>query len=265
MSDFLLDLIARSRNLTRVVEPMRQSIFAPPVGTNAIPEIVEESLVAQAPPAPQDRRAPPEDHPAGSGPDPVSEQVGETRKFSEAPPTIVLHERIEPAEKRQLPAEPAPQARDKTPVATALTREAEPILSPTDSIRSDPPQTVNRVERIEHTIHENTVEFHSELIETRVIEKQAASLPRPPAPPPQVPPPLPGEPTLLIPAVPAQQPLAVEREIPETASAPVHVSIGRVEIRAVFPPAQTPSRPKPSESAVTSLEDYLSQGNRRRK
>jgi hypothetical protein len=42
-----------------------------------------------------------------------------------------------------------------------------------------------------------------------------------------------------------------------TASPTINVTIGRVEVRAVPPPAQHRAKPKPS--SVLSLEDYLRQ------
>jgi hypothetical protein len=73
----------------------------------------------------------------------------------------------------------------------------------------------------------------------------------------------PAEPPLLLPAHRAAPAPGVPEQLPIAAGAPpapptVRVTIGRVEVRAVFP-APEPSRPAPSPPPRLTLAEYLKQ------
>jgi hypothetical protein len=61
----------------------------------------------------------------------------------------------------------------------------------------------------------------------------------------------------VVPAIRSLPPIAPLPPAAATAPPTINVTIGRVEIRAVSPPAQQRAKPKPA--TVLSLEDYLRQ------
>ena len=61
----------------------------------------------------------------------------------------------------------------------------------------------------------------------------------------------------VVPTIRSLPPIAPLPPAAATAAPTINVTIGRVEIRAVPPPAQQRAKPKPA--TVLSLEDYLRQ------
>lgn len=60
----------------------------------------------------------------------------------------------------------------------------------------------------------------------------------------------------------AAEPKVTQRSAPEGGSAPVHVQIGRIEVRAVAPPLPSRPAPRPRPRPGISLSDYLAQHKR---
>jgi hypothetical protein len=231
VSDYLTDLVARTLHLEPMVRPVLPSLFQP--GPSA--SFVETESVRPAP----ERRESVMEAPASI------RQTGERpelRENVEAPVRVVRERHIETSEIRERElASPAPPL---------------PVR-----------ETVTRQESLEKRIESSVIERHTrELREITVrtetppgapVKREAVAAQSPAAP-------------LSMPAPqarpnPIQRPLAGRRsEEQRDAEQPaVSVTIGRVEVRAVFPtPAAAPPRTKSPAKPVMPLDEYL-KGNRR--
>jgi hypothetical protein len=267
MMDFLTALLDRTLDRAPVLERRRPSLFEPSGGIGPSPAPLEEFVeeVEAAAPAqplrPEIANAAPSSQPVaavGETPPPVARAApspptaappalerpapGETSRFREAPPQsapAVTVKRIETTERIiERETEIVRLVKDGAPLAGTQQERARP--------RGAPP------------IEPRPVRTKHDIVETRTGRREP-SLKPPDAPalvrPAKAAPPAP---VLAAPARPAMRPLqpAPAREQEHRSAEPaIHVTIGRVEIRAVPPPpgaaAAKPATPK------LKLEDYL--------
>lgn len=145
---------------------------------------------------------------------------------------------------------------DQQPIPTPEPGEVEDVVA-----RAELAALTTRLERLKR---DAPIEAHGPIrqIESSsqiVLERTAPVHPGGPSPEPttrsEINRPKPLQP--LVKVVPVPMPDQTDHEPP---AAPIQVSIGRVEVRAVSPPT-TPAR-KPSSGPTLSLEDYLRQRNR---
>jgi hypothetical protein len=262
MTDFLADLLERSRGQVSGLVPRIPSVFEPPRGGTSWPAGTDTvRMPADAPAAAG--RVPSEGVPQpspGAGP---SRRAGPSRQAAARPRSRIpapSPEAVPPGSLR-IPArtgpraagEPAlPQAGPLVPHATAGTRPAGPAAH-----RPRPPATVSgggdqRVPR---------PEIEQDMAERRgpgALGPPAATVGEP------LPPPRRGLLTTPRPGAFAGSP-AFPGPAGDPAPPPeptVHVTIGRVEIRAVTAPAP-PARPAPAARAM-GLDEYLAERNQRR-
>jgi hypothetical protein len=246
MSDFLSQLAERALARPPLVRPRLQSIYEPPVAS-VLPNPLEEHVELPAVPPrviefAHERTLQSRDEKAGAKQaseesDRKSDESESAGKIKTAEPKTPQH-RTARKDDRQLERVPAARARQPaTPSEDAKAPSAESdleIQTPARQKESVQPQTFShesksRVEK--QPVHPIAVTVRPA---QRSRDEQAVpTLPLTPAP----------------------------REGPPRASAPaVHVTIGRVEVRAIMPGVAAPE-PAPSSTPRLSLEDYLKQRN----
>jgi len=262
MSDFLLRLAARSLSHISNVQPRLGSRFESPRASQAVTVAdieVEELLEPQAPAVPISAATPPAREPPIEPLRPLSSPAGEASRQPSAEPNVVV------------PAAPIANIRHVTqapipaPAATALTRLPDP--PPASNSISPPPHSRELNRDTRHLQPARRASLRTEIHELGIVsqlpaaDKYAAGhLPHKSSIEPIA---QQAEPKAV--AIVAQPhvslPRAPSSSLPagDLAPAPaptVHVTIGRIEVRAVTSPAPAPSRPA-SKPAVTSLEEYL--------
>lgn len=90
----------------------------------------------------------------------------------------------------------------------------------------------------------------------RVVEQKSSTPSIHPPPPPQAPR------STVLPRIAEPRVIPPPREDPRSAPPAIHVTIGRVEVRATAPAAPpVPQKSKPSRAPKLSLDDYLRQRN----
>jgi hypothetical protein len=269
MSGFFESLAARARGEAPAVRPRLPGIFESSAAegfeqTEVFVEAARPDAAAPvqaAPPAVAEVRhywEPPE-RPSAA---PVPGQAAEPAQPAAPPPRGVAPEdAAEPSRPvpTALPPQPAP-ARDATPPPAPATVQATQDRGRHD----DTPPAPVRPASVQRPRDDLTVR-------TVPVTARAASMPPNLAPPPaDLPPPgLTSPPARsgareIVPQVararPAPpQPVAAPRQEETT----VHVSIGRIEVRAVQPPPEARPR-EPAKSAVMSLDEYLRSRRERR-
>ncbi|MGC9969991.1 MAG: hypothetical protein ABSE56_05320 [Bryobacteraceae bacterium] len=233
MSDYLSGVVARAWHLEPAVRPVIPSMFESPAAGG----LVEAEVVTEAPSLRAASRQP------------MSAERDEHRSVENAAPEV------------------SPASIQEVRVEHETVRELR-----VEGARSDSPGPEIRREIVEHATHSVTERLTRELRETELREL-VIEAPAPPGAPvpresretagmatpaaPRTPAPAPGH-------VPATRPASLpRREEPVEQEAAVQVTIGRVEVRAVFPPAPPAAPPKPRPAPVMPLEEYLKQGNRR--
>jgi hypothetical protein len=140
---------------------------------------------------------------------------------------------------------PAPPLATETNVGRALARPdgLKPVLHDVDG---EPPRLIEREERVE-----NVAAAPASSPEVRVeIERAAPQASTPSVPPPQ--PPLRVQTTRHTTRTIAHQ---LEHEHDDDPA--IHITIGRIDVRAVAPPAPSRPAPTPKRNAPLTLEDYL--------
>lgn len=250
MSDFFTTLAARVRPVAPPIEPRRASLFASSGRESAAPE----SSAERDPPAPTVR-----DH---NHPQALISPISPVRPNTPVGPAG-------PAASPAVVAEPAPRPAPAAPRIEPSSAGIPPPENARDERRDPapaaPPAAQNPTPPV---IFAPTREVHTERIVTeRILVKEVAPAAAP-AELPSSPPPTPrADPLLAAPLVRLLEPAATAK--PEDpahrdalSDAPViRVSIGRVEVRAVVPPAlpaASPALPR-KPNPVISLDDYLKQ------
>jgi hypothetical protein len=267
---FLGDLIERALGETTGIAPRRASRFepdaeapqpavtesaeaAPARGREVIPPPLTPEASSEFPsrlePIIVERRMPP----AESVPSPNWPKVTVAEKAGEPSPAAAPPPSSEPSGERAAP-------RSEPPAAAAPPSRLAPLPVPTAELRTE---TVVR-EKTEVRVESRTIERRLESL-VRQIERAeemrttvlVPSEDRPAIPPAAPQPPLPR--SVVVPAVTTKsaplKPVLLEPSGPAPAAPVVHVTIGRVEVRAAAPaPAQR--KPRPSEPRL-DLEAYL--------
>lgn len=265
---FLGQLLQRALGETPGIAPRRASRFEPDAGAPE-PAIVESVETAPTPailpltPAPQAPAEPP--------------GRIETRLMERAvePPEPGPHPPRPAAIATDRPAEPQPvrraPAREPHPEPLAPRREPAPAVAPQQSrVAPAPPPPIERHtetivrETAETRVESRTIERRLESL-VRQIERTeefrttlltpAGPLPAPAAAPPHGPAPR----TVIVPAETTRsaprQPVLLEAPPGVPVAPAVHVTIGRVEVRAAAQPSAH-QKPRPREPRL-NLEDYL--------
>ncbi len=277
MSDYLGNLAARSLGLAAVLRPRHLSRFEPPPEarpSDAFFAVREEEVISPWPqPAeptegPVSPLAPPaREHsqearrPATDRPDLVA--VPPSPRPSPAPPGG-LPERP-PAAEEQPPSRAAPQApapsglfADQPPPTPVPHPAPAPSLAAGRESATAPPIDREQPRRLPHGPAASSVED-----KPLALPKQPATLPlplsEPSSPPERTPAPavLVAAPTTVTPALRFQPsaPVAAPPAVSPEPAPVIRVTIGRIEVRAVPPPA--PSAPKVTPPPRLSLEEYL--------
>lgn len=246
MSDYLAMLVARVHPSAPPIEPRRSSLFEPPARETAPAAIVGDSSTPQAPSAPSPRPGaareaphwPPPPVQSAPVPAPVPPaRAPEPLRHRESPPPVPLPEPVRSVAPAPVPEDPrrgndrlVPIAAPPAPVAAEAAPSSRVLIETIIREPARPPGAADPDKSSE------------------------AVLPRP-AMPLLVPPPV-----RLLDVGPGRHESRPEE--PATASSPaIHVTIGRVEVRAVVPP-QRPASPQPAARKaphVIPLDDYLRQ------
>jgi hypothetical protein len=276
MSDYLGNLIARTVSTAVAVRPQLPSLFEPAPATreaNSEPEFEQENFVEQplvgqpseklAPmslsiPTPLQSvlREPEQTVPEISRP----RKILETSQESEParPPTSIRHQTTpqEPSRIFSRRGDGKPSPEPGAPVQPRILRPATPTLR-----KSDPSNSTG------HTL--DVIKSPVRGVSSRVSHEVSAREETPPSPPSVASKPV-AVPELrehklprrsgvqpVVPTIRSLPPIAPLPPVSATAQPTINVTIGRVEIRAVSPPAQQRAKPKPA--TVLSLENYLRQ------
>lgn len=268
MSDFISQLAERALALPPLVRPRLQSIYEPPAASVLQNPLEEHIEVPATPPREiesaqeQMLRCPDEQNAAKRANEGIDRKPAATqeRKINPQPPSeqpvfakqdaprpTPLPDQIESAGEIE-PAEPkTPQQRtaqkedrrlDRVPPAAAKARSVESDLEirtlPTQK-KSIQPQTFS---------HESKPRVEKQTVQPVVVTVRPAQRPREEQ----------ATPTLPLRPMPREQ-------RPRASAPTVHVTIGRVEVRAVMPPTATP-KIESSAAPKISLEEYLKARNR---
>jgi hypothetical protein len=253
MSDFLAHLVARATAPGPAIRPRLPALFEPSVApaAQASAAPAPESLdVDAALPAPRDRRRQSEgvqyvehdDSRADREPRTIARGDEGTRR----PPSVYGFE-LPPNDQEREPAAPAQMS--------GAIQNPQPIVVD-HTIRVDRPTVVERRVQVEETRRIETVERREQTVDrARPPAQRSAAAPMRSREASSIRP-APGTPSPV--PQPAAQPLGAD-------SAPtVEITIGRVEIRAVQPPAPTRRPAAERRGPSLSLEDYLKERNRGR-
>ncbi len=236
MSDYLTRLIDRSVGLPPQIEPLIAPIYAP--SGQVLSEMVERPAVSESSPAAKIETLQKEASPgAAENARPVEAALSRAESMPSRPlaPRRVtqvafpIGENDRPHSRKTSPRDtprPAPPASRAEISPTA----PPPIPGPTELVSKE----------------KNQIGVQPELIRTELISKGKDRMVVPPE--------------LISHLKPATAP-AVSLLQPSPKEPPaIHVSIGRVEVRAIMPPVAAP-KPTPPSAPKLSLEDYLKQRN----
>jgi hypothetical protein len=242
MSDYLGNLIARTVSPAVAVRPQLPSLFEPAPAareSKSEPEFEQENFVEQ-PPATQASEKP--------APMPLSIPTPRQSVFREPEQTVPEISRARRILETSQESEPAVQPRILRRVAPTL-REGKPSNSTrrrSDVIKS-PLRDVIATASHEVSAREETPPQESavaskpvvipELHKHELLKRSGVQA--------------------IVPTIRSLPPIAPLPPAAATAPPAINVTIGRVEIRAVQPPAQQRAKPKPA--TALSLDDYLRQ------
>jgi hypothetical protein len=276
MSDYLGNLIARTVSPAVAVRPQLPSLFEPAPAareSKSEPEFEQENFVEQPPatqasekPAPMPLSIPTPRQSVFREPEQTVPEISRARRILETsqeseparPPTSILPQST-PQESSRIfsrrgDGKPSPEP--EAAVQPRILRRAAPTLRE-DKLSSS---TRRRSDIIKSPLRDVSASASHEVgarEETRASQPSVASKP-------VVVPELRKHELLkwsgvqpVIPAIRSLPPIAPLPPAAATAPPMINVTIGRVEIRAVPPPAQQRAKPKPT--TVLSLEDYLRQ------
>jgi hypothetical protein len=225
MSGYFQSLLARSRTPSSVVRPRIASIFEPPRISDAPP--IEEASTAEM--APEPMRAVRE-------PQSIAAPVSEPRMHAATrAPEAQVEEVAAPVIQRRVSATPLESKimstlRPEPRIETAAERVVSRLPAPAPSAPQETPApAVARELHQTREVHE-TVREQRTLVDRTILERVASAGRRPQA--------------------------RSVNSLPVAAPEPeIHVSIGRIEVRAVNEPSST--RKAQQHSPVMGLDEYL--------
>jgi hypothetical protein len=242
MSDYLGNLIARTVSRAVAVRPQLPSLFEPAPATRETksePEFEKENFVEQPPVtqpseklAPMPLSIPTPRQSVFREPEQTVPEISRARKILET------SQESEPAVQPRIFRRAAPTLREDKP-SNSTRRRSDVIKSPVRDVIASASHEVSA--REETGPSQPSVASKPVVVpELRKHELLKWSGVQP-----------------VVPTVRSLPPIAPLPPAPATAPPTINVTIGRVEIRAVPPPAQQRAKPKPA--SVVSLEDYLRQ------
>ena len=231
MSDYLNSLVSRTLRLGPVVQPRLPSLFEPVAAGSASEPATEVSETS----APQETAPPP----ATLTYTPVQVNI-EAQPLNESAAAVVEF-RSMPVPLVPGPTMPPPVLSLSNPEDTRkAVRDESTESTPASENRSDPAPP-----RLKPAVHIRSSSKDREQIQPSLTTPPPPAIltyPAPPAP--------------LSPGRRVNTQAAVEAEAPE----PVVITIGRVDVRAVFPSQPQPApRSNRASSQAMSLDDYLKQ------
>ena len=247
MADFLNNLVARTLNLAPVVQPRLASRFEP-VRPQVGDTTIEQSVEVEAPaPAPRMTLRQPET--VGSVPPGVVQPVVEREHSRVDVQQVINTVRNTRVESREVVREKTERIEPRI-----QTEKTDFVLREREVTKVVPAKEVTASEKVVPRVEAPRVAAKPSVVEV-VREKEKPEKTREVIVPQTVirkePAPLVAPPPKRIEVVPA---LATEPK--ETIS----VTIGRVDVRAVFSPQQQTSAPVPRrQSSINALDDYLKQ------
>ncbi len=240
MSDFLSDLVTRALRLEPLVKPVVPSLFDPGAAAQAWAETEEV------------------DEPARVSPPDVF-QDGAAARFTRPAPEPAGHT-IETRELRTAPERQEPPAPPRLAGPPPRTPQPEPAQIGTETTLAR--ETIERSERISREIH--TLEIEEREVRHAIVQPRTELVVKPDAPRPVAAPRHAPEAALVRER--PERPVWRQTEPPPLEATPptVQVSIGRVEVRAVFPPAPA-KQAVPRTNPAVPLEEYLNRRSGRRR
>ena len=289
MNDYLANLITRSLSQEEVILPRPSSLYETAVPTTDVTPLEEESIVdaqpkAAAPAPPTPVAAWPTVEPTPEpGPVKHAPEIQQTPITPQIPPLLSWLEQLKTfTQQPSATARPINPIEDESnirPTPKAVLSQPSPTITtphkPVPTAAPEPPKAKSQVEPKPQEIIErqfSTTKLVERVEQTPVIsetiterEKVPAAMPTSSATPSK---------TDRQPVQPAQQkiivaetrpyqpsiPTAPTREQAEPTPPAIHVTIGRVEVRATKPPPAVPTRrSRHTNSTVMSLDDYLRQ------
>ena len=254
MSDYLTNLVTRTLSPEAVVRPRLPSLLEPPPEG---PTTTEEARLEELSPSSANR----------------SEPTLTRRVRPPAPEGRTTSLLAPPARQLQPTPVPVPPVPRPSPPTENVTppRPAQPAVirpqlreTPGESLLPAPPRNVSEP-RPPAALEASSLRLGNVPDEAREEQPPPAAADRGPPAVPTVQPalrtPFAGQPSLRPPAAPADR----VRDQPGEAAPVIRVTIGRIDVRAVLPPAPPAPRPAAPTGPVLSLEEYLKQrdGGRR--
>lgn len=289
MNDYLSHLAVRSLPQADVILPRPSSLFETAVSPTDVINLEEETVTAPQPPVTQSSQPPPitaahqpqlevepavtavaqpivnNQEPITPNTPPLPPWLQQLQSLTQKPPRAV-EPTIPTSHEVENKAYSSPVMSEKnlpasttvvTPPIPNQTETPFPVTPPAKKIIERQQTETRLVERIEP----------KPLISETIIEQNVY----PPADP--QPPPLPPKKSLVSPSqhdgqkvimpetrpyIPPAQPPRSDQQVEQT-SPTIHVTIGRVEVRATKPTATPKERPRRARAPVMSLDDYLRQ------
>ncbi|MCC6444421.1 MAG: hypothetical protein IT210_13330 [Armatimonadetes bacterium] len=282
MADFLTRLAERALGLAPTVEPVIAPRFAPgpgfePEEQEPMPVFEEQSIepprqddaASRLPDPPALRNSP--FAPAPLRPEPEPAAATEESASSEAtrPQPMSADVRIYAPDRQSAPLLPLPEAptvADISSQSAGMSQVSAPIpTAPIEPLPQAPQaQNVGQAQSIQERQAVKTILPYEAQVTVDTIQPRPRTegheplVAEEPAPGPIRP--LPVHPVAARPQVSSPPERAAGRDAPadESGPPPIRVTIGRVEVRAVFPPPRPKAEPAKSGPAL-SLEDYLKQ------
>ncbi|WP_158892899.1 hypothetical protein [Amycolatopsis anabasis] len=250
MTDFVDRLLGRPG--APPIRPVVPSLFEPITSAGAEPPLPMGTFTGSEP-GPQRTDEPrPVDTTAGNGGEPPAPAP------VPAPPIAVVREPIAPP---PVPAESTGEKAPPTAVVHQVTGEPAPIPTAPQTpapVRVPGERRVETVrEIVHHTAPPAAAPATHPVSAVRVPEPPEPAYPREPPPAPVPPASHPVRP--VAPGFPAVPPIPVAAPVPlrrEPSEPDVHITIGRVEVKAAVE-AERPKRRDPGKRPVLSLDEYL--------
>ncbi len=258
MTDYLSNLAARSLDLTEVIQPRLASPFEPPhvVGTempvNSFSQTaVDGEVPIKATAFDVPSKSQPQLRPAGESqpsgadlhlsPGPLQQNVSDLQATHQSLSVVSEPPATQPSARRTAES-PSPEKPPQNPAV--LTNATVPLWHPT-VVNPRLKPVLKAASPPSETAHSQ----HPSASKTVAITPAATSHVMPAA---HV------RPEILKPALPS--------ETKRKSTSTIQVTIGRIEVRAIMPPAPPAPRTKPARTGPTlSLEDYLKQRNQGRR
>jgi hypothetical protein len=260
MSDFLTRLAARAVGTAPVVQPRLPSLFE--AGGQGYRPVVEVDVQRETPAIDQNNRT-------------VSAEVKQSGRISQLPQRVPFGE-ARPAIKTEIDHRPQQPVITTTPVTKPKTEPAQPSTFSSELTESSQPtieatgraasphvvEDVRATKSEQITVPDREHESEWPLIQPKVrqliSDRLSESSTRQPRDENSAPTSIPIAAPVQSPQIRPAEVLVREPSVISEAPAPINVTIGRVDVRAVFAPVAQPMRAtKDVHSQTASLDEYL--------